>query len=505
MIQIPLMKELTALARLFDEAGVCLYAVGGMVRNPLLGYEQTDIDVASEMHPQDVLALCERSGIDCVPKALDFGTVEILLEHDGQRVGVEHTTFRGERYGAGGTHRPESVTLGASLAADAFRRDFSVNALYYDILGGTVSDPTGGMDDLEKHVLRATSKDPLTILRDDGLRVMRLVRFACELDFAIDPNTWQAAKACAKGLGDIAFERKRDELNKILLCDARYAHLDRPCHHAQPLREEELVANSVNISPVLRGLYLLLLLDAYTYLIPELNEGAGILQRKQYHAYPVLEHALHACACTPPELTLRLAGLLHDVGKPEALRRNTPEGMDWKTAGTGEKGHGKSTMLGHDAISAEMIPGILTRLRYPKTIIANVTELAANHMYDLTGMAKESTMRTRFAKLGSVLSEQLCAIREADVRGSGYEHDYVAARWRSILEKMRSEGAPFSEKELNCTGADIMRWLNIGPGEQVGEVKTKLLLHCARHPKDNTPARLSKVVQGLVHRPPEGN
>ncbi len=476
---IPLPMALKTLAALWSRQGAVLYGVGGIVRNGLLGLPPSDLDICSAMLPQGVLELCRAQGIPCIPKALQFGTVEIHY----QGLKLEHTTFRGqEEYEAGGSHRPRAVTLGAEMEQDAFRRDFTCNAMYIEILSGDILDPTMGKQDVSRRILRATTPDPHVILQDDGLRVLRLVRFACELGFAIEENTWAAAKDCVAGLGDIAWERKREELSKILLSDVRYPALHQG--HA----------------PVLYGLHLLHEIGALPYVLPELLEGEGVPQRPQYHRYEVMEHNFHACAAAPPQLTLRLAALLHDVGKPAALReKQLPMDAGGHACTPGELAlpRGVTPMLGHDSIGAQMALCMLERLRYPKKIAEEAADLIAHHMYDLNGKAKENTLRARFAGWGYEHSLALCALREADVRGSGYETQWVAKRWREVLENMQREGAPFSEGQLCCTGKDIMEWLNIPPGPAVGEIKRKLLLHCARYPKDNTPERLKKAAQGM--------
>lgn len=472
--------ELTQLARLFKEAGAVLYAVGGMPRNAQLGLPPSDMDVCSKMLPEDVLLLCKAHTYKCIPKALEFGTVEI---HAGG-YHFEHTTFRGDVYGEGGTHRPEAVRFSEDIEDDAFRRDFTCNALYADILSGEVTDPTGGVADIKNRLIRATSKDPAVILRDDGLRVLRLVRFACELGFTIEGATWKAACENVSGLADIAWERKRDELNKILLSDVRYPEL-----------------MEGQRSPVLRGLNLLYEMNALPYVIPELLEGDGVAQRPQYHAHDVLRHNFHTCAEAPPTLLMRLAGLLHDIGKPAALREKglPPDAGGHAVSPANLLPHGSTPMLGHDILGAPISRAIMERLRYPAALTDEVAFLVEQHMYDLNGRARETTLRTKFACIGYERAQRLCEIREADVRGSGLCPNFQASRWRAVLNKMCMEGAPFSEKELQCTGKDIMEWLNLPPGEKVGEIKRKLLLHCARHPGDNKPERLRRIALGMMH------
>ncbi len=452
-ISIP--NELTTLARLFADAGFPLYAVGGMVRNALLGLPVHDMDITSAMRMEDVRALCAAHGIGCTEKGAFFGTLDLAL--GAWR--FEYAAFRAERYGAGGAHRPEGVRFTQSLEEDAFRRDFTVNALYYDILSGQIVDPTGGLADLSARAIRATSPDPGVILSDDGLRILRMARFAAELGFSVEGRTLAAARANVAGVRDISAERLREELDKILLSDIRYG---------------------LGSGRVLAGLYLLREAGALEALLPEVAAGAGIAQRAEYHAHDVEEHMFRACACAKPTRTARLAALLHDVGKPVMVRE------------TGR-------MLGHDAAGAELAAGILRRLKYPNAVQEEVVALVRCHMYDLNGNAKETTLRRRFALWGAAFTLALADLREADVHGSGRIAGEVksAARWRAVLARMQQEGAPLSAEELRCTGSDIMAWLGIPASPRVGEIKRALLLHCACHPRDNVPERLKKIAKDI--------
>ena len=454
-MNITIPTELTSLARIFDGAGVTLYAVGGMVRNACLGLPVQNMDVASPMPVAEARALLEAHGVACREKGAFFGTLDIVM---GAYV-FEYASFRAEEYGAGGAHRPNAVRFGATLAEDAFRRDFTVNALYYDILQEECVDPTGGLADLEARVIRATSPDPAIILRDDGLRILRMARFAAELGFSVESGTLAAARENAVGIADISPERIREELDKILLADIRYGGKSQQ---------------------VLFGLHLLAESGALPVILPEVAAGAGIAQRPEYHAYDVQEHMLRACAAAKPERTARLAALLHDVGKPVMVEK------------TGR-------MLGHDAVGADISREILTRLKYPNAVREDVAALVRHHMYDLNGNAKETTLRRRFAGWGAEFTLALADLREADVHGSGRILGEVksAARWRALVARMREEGAPLSPAELNCTGADIMEWLGLSASPRIGAVKHRLLLHCACHPKDNCRARLKKIAKDI--------
>ena len=164
--------QLTALAEIFSENGVRLYAVGGMVRNCLLGYPVNDTDVCSALIIEDVEAMLTARGIECRKKGAAFGTLDIVMGG----MSFEYAAFRTERYDGTGSHRPSEVSFAATLEEDAFRRDFTVNAVYLDPLTKEVTDPTGGVKDIERRILRATSPDPALIMREHACRRIRKPR-----------------------------------------------------------------------------------------------------------------------------------------------------------------------------------------------------------------------------------------------------------------------------------------------------------------------------------------
>ncbi|OQA73209.1 MAG: Multifunctional CCA protein [Firmicutes bacterium ADurb.Bin248] len=459
MKSFPLSQNLMRLARAFREAGHTLYAVGGMVRNPLLGLPVSDADVCSAMRPDGVKALCEKEGFGCFPKGAAFGTLDLVAGCGAAREKFEYACFRSESYGRGGAHRPERIAYSDSLEQDAFRRDFTINAIYLDILESRVVDPTGGMADLQRKRVRATSPDPGLIMGDDALRILRMARFAAQLGFTIDPATMDAARAHARGLLDISPERIWEELTKLLLADARYG---------------------AGRESLLYGLEALQACGAYETMLPELAACAGVAQKAQYHAYDVLGHSLRATAVAPPALSIRLAMLLHDVGKPVSLAQS-------------------GSMHGHELSGAELADAALRRLRCPNALRREVMTLVRWHMYDLKGEARECKVRRRFVELGRDIAHKLCDVREADVHGSGLWEGPVptAERWRDILSQMEREGAPFTEGELACTGDDIAAWLSIRPGARIGEIKRALLMHCACKPGDNTGEKLRALARDM--------
>ena len=448
-------QSLQPLAEAFAKENTEVFVVGGLVRNALLNLPPSDIDVCSRLTPQEIVEVMPRYGIRVIEKAAEMGTVE--LHFDG--VIVEHTTFRREAYAQGGEHRPNMVAFGESLTDDAWRRDFSVNALYANLLTGEVSDPMGGIPDLEQRVIRTTSADPDDIMRSDALRVLRLVRFACELGFAIEENTWQAAKRNAPKLKDIAAERRRQEFVKILLTDARYPALGRD-----------------EMRSPLRGLRLLDELDVWDVLVPEFNLARGMAQRPDHHRYDVLEHSFRVCAAAPATEKLRLAGLLHDVGKPDCKRET-------------------GVQYAHDKYGERISKRVLGDLRFPTRTITEVSQLVEGHMYDIQHTAKTDTLRVKFATWGRERTMEQILLREADIRGCGYDVDYVAEDWRALYDTMLHDGTPFSERELAISGQQLMEASGLPEGKALGELKKQLFLHCVKHPQDNNLARLMQLAK----------
>ncbi len=445
-------RAIRKLAHLFNEEGYTLFAVGGSVRNGILGYPATDQDVASAMPPGDVMTLCRRHRLCCIPKGVKYGTVEIII--GGTH--LEHTTFRGEVYGTEGGHKPEFVEFTTDLIEDAFRRDLTVNALYRDILSGELIDPTGGLADMRNGLLRATCRPPELIMRDDAVRILRLARLASELGFNIDGATYMAAKKYIGGLVYITPERIQHEITKILLADVKYG-----------------------VGSVMTGLGLLESFGALDILMPELTLGRGIEQNPDYHAHDVLTHCLMTAACAKPDLELRLAALLHDVGKPIVYQE------------TGR-------FFGHDERGAQIAFNILKRLRYKNSVCNNVAELVFHHMFDLDGRTKESKLRIFTARRGFDMAMRLADLREADVHGSGIITGEVktAVRHRAIVEKMVEEGVPTCERQLACTGRDVRRWANVH-GDDISKVKHVLIDYVATHPKRNNKQDLKKYCEKL--------
>lgn len=426
------------------QAPVPLYLVGGGVRNALLGLPEGDYDLTGPLPPKEILHLSKRAGFPAVLRSSKMGTVEIRLCGNI----IEYTPFRIESYPPGGGHHPARVVFTQSMEQDALRRDFTVNALYADLATGRVLDPVNGLADLAGRRLSTCRPSAVETLRDDGLRLLRMARFAGELGFEIAPDLMQAAQRFAPQIHAISAPRIWAECSKIVLADVKY---QTPGGHARAMQ-------ALEVSGVLYQL------------IPELKEGKGVTQNQIYHAFDVLGHNLAAYSASLPEAALRWSALLHDVGKPRAKDE------------TGR-------MIGHDAIGAAMSAEILTRLGADNHTVRLVHDLIARHMFDLNGSAKLNTVRKHFAVWGFPFAEQLIALRRSDIAGSGrplVDMD-TAGKWEQILTQMRSQGCIDDIRQLRISGAEIMQACQLSPSPMVGRIKQALFEQCAMDPEKNDP------------------
>ena len=221
---------LLTIARVFALAGEPLYAVGGVVRNAVMDLPASDIDLCGPARPERITAICEGTPVRAVLRAAHFGTVELHVAQDGGRFMAEYTTFRVDSYRCG--HQPVAVRFADTIAVDALRRDFSVNALYRPLqpdpdAPAPLQDPTGGLRHLAQGVLHTVTADPDQVLKDDGLRILRAARFQAELGLTPTPALLASAARYAHLLDEIARARLRDEVTKLLLSDKRYPTLKR--------------------------------------------------------------------------------------------------------------------------------------------------------------------------------------------------------------------------------------------------------------------------------------
>lgn len=432
------------IARL-EQHGYEAYIVGGCVRDSLMGKRPSDWDICTSARAEEMMALFEDKRV--IPTGIQHGTLTILAE-DGA---YEVTTFRidGEYL----DHRhPKSVAFTRELAEDLSRRDFTINAMAWHPERGLI-DLFGGVEDLRDRLVRAVG-DPVQRFNEDGLRMLRMVRFATVLDFDYDPATYDAVRKQGHLLQYISKERIQVELNKILLA-------------AHPAR----------------GLEDLYTLGMYPYIIPMMCHTVGFAQRGSHHFLDVFEHSLLAVGVIAPELVLRLTMLLHDIGKPFVW--DSSESLSY------------DRFDDHAAVSAKLAGKILRDLKYDNATRKDVIELIAHHNDIL--LPDPVNVRRALARLGEVQTRRLVQVKVADL----IAHDLAGEREKilalfaeisDIIDEVVARGDCTSVKALAIGGQDMMA-LGLS-GRAIGQMLNAALELVLEKPEMNTRETLLNWVRG---------
>ncbi len=434
------------------KAGFEAYLVGGCVRDLMLHMKPKDWDITTNAKPEEIQGLFLKTVYEN-----KFGTVAVInqdkdIENDETLKVVEITPYRLESKYSDKRH-PDEVRFTGNLKDDLKRRDFTINAIAMDAVSHETVDLFEGQKDLKNKVIR-TVGNPEDRFSEDALRLLRAVRFAVELGFSVSHETEQAIKKQAKLLKDIAQERIKDELVKMLMTD-------KPSD----------------------GIKMLYELGLLKFIIPELERGIGVKQNKA-HMFNVWEHNLlsldHAASKNWP-LEIRIASLLHDVGKP-ASRRWSEEKKDW-------------TFYSHEIIGAKMTYNILSRLKFSKKDIELISKLVRYHLFfSDTDKITLSAVRRTVRNIGPENVWDLMKVRFSDRIGMGRpkETPYRLRKYESMIdEAMR---APLSVSMLKIDGNKIMKILKINPGPKIGQILHILLEEVLDEPEKNTEELLTKRV-----------
>lgn len=428
-----------------EQHGYEAYIVGGCVRDSLMGKRPSDWDICTSARAEEMMALFEDKRV--IPTGIQHGTLTILAE-DGA---YEVTTFRidGEYL----DHRhPKSVAFTRELAEDLSRRDFTINAMAWHPERGLI-DLFGGVEDLRDRLVRAVG-DPVQRFNEDGLRMLRMVRFATVLDFDYDPATYDAVRKQGHLLQYISKERIQVELNKILLA-------------AHPAR----------------GLEDLYTLGMYPYIIPLMCHTVGFAQRGGHHFLDVFEHSLLAVGVIAPELVLRLTMLLHDIGKPFVW--DSSESLSY------------DRFDDHAAVSAKLAGKILRDLKYDNATRKDVVELIAHHNDIL--LPDPVNVRRALARLGEVQTRRLVQVKVADL----IAHDLAGEREKilalfaeisDVIDEVVARGDCTSVKALAIGGQDMMA-LGLS-GRAIGQMLNAALELVLEKPEMNTRETLLNWVRG---------
>lgn len=453
-------KEVSHVTDALEKAGFEAYLVGGCVRDLLMDKEPKDWDLTTNAKPEQIIGLFEKTVYEntfgtvgvCVPRETQEGSVS--RETPEYKI-IELTPYRTEAKYSDFRH-PDEVKFSNKLEDDLKRRDFTVNALALNSKGQLV-DLFDGLKDIKDKMLKAVGS-PGDRFTEDALRMLRAVRFACQLGFSVSYETTESILKNADLIKKISEERIRDEFVKIIMSP-------NPAVGIMMLQKYNLLKN----------------------IIPELEEGIGCDQSGE-HVYDVWNHLLmamqHAADKNWP-LEIRLSALFHDIGKPKSRRID----------GRGTKK--KYTFYGHEVVSARMAKKIMERLKFSRNEIDTVEKLIYNHMFfSDTELITLSAVRRIINKVGKENIWSLMDVRECDRAGmKKKEAPYRLRKYFAMIEEALRD--PISVGQLKIDGGFIIKELDIKPGPRMGWILNALLEEVLDAPEKNTVEHLSELVKSL--------
>lgn len=441
-MKITLPEKVNRIIHTLQENGFEAYAVGGCVRDSILGRKPDDWDITTSATPLETKALFART----FDTGIEHGTITVLIDKDA----FEVTTYRVDGKYEDNRH-PSEVIFTRSLREDLLRRDFTINAMAYNDTEGLV-DIFGGMDDLREKTIRCVG-DAKARFGEDALRILRAVRFAAQLGFEIEEETRNGITELASTLANISAERIQVELVKML---------------TSPNPGMLKMAYELGITKVI---------------LPEFDAMMATTQENPHHKYSVGEHTLKAIEAIRADKVLRLAMLFHDIGKP-AMKKIDEKGI----------AHFKM----HDTQGAEMTKQILRRLKFDNDTMNKVVRLVQYHDYRMP--AEPKNVRRAMNKIGEDIFPYYLEVRMADTLA---QSEYlqkekiqnirdVRERYEEILERKEC----VSLKTLAVTGSDLIA-NGMKPGKEIGEVLNKLLEYVIEHPEANEKEMLLKMKEEL--------
>lgn len=437
-MQIQLPDKVHHIINTLEEAGYEAYAVGGCVRDSILGREPDDWDITTSAKPEEIKRLFPRT----VDTGIKHGTVTVLLGGEG----FEVTTYRIDGVYEDGRH-PSEVTFTASLKEDLRRRDFTINAMAYNARSGLV-DLYGGLADMENRVIRCVGNAGERF-DEDALRMLRAVRFSAQLAYRIEEATGEAVKALAPNLQKISAERIQVELVKLV---------------TSPNPDYLRTAYELGIT---------------AQILPEFDLCMETPQRHKHHCYGVGEHILHSMIGVGPDKVMRLGMLFHDIGKPQTLTID-PDGTT----------HNKR----HPYEGEKITRKVMRRLKFDNDTTDKVTKLVLYHDYDIA--PTEAGVRRAINRMGEDIFAMIFAVRRADIAAqSDYMREEKLAKV-AYIEKLYSEIMARKDavtlKDLAISGNDLIAE-GMPPGRQIGETLSALLERVLDDPSLNKREILLKV------------
>lgn len=427
-IQLP--EKVSSIIKALEEAGYEAYAVGGCVRDSVLGRNPQDWDITTSAKPQEVKRLFSHT----IDTGIQHGTVTVMLEREG----FEVTTYRidGEYEDA---RHPKEVTYTSNLLEDLKRRDFTINAMAYNESHGLV-DAFDGIGDLERKCIRCVG-NPKERFTEDALRMLRALRFGAQLGFSVEENTFQAIRELSPTIGKISAERIQTELVKLL---------------TSPNPQEMRKVYKSGIADVV---------------LPEFSRLMETTQENPHHCYTVGEHTLRVLENVPNDKVLRLAALFHDIAKPVCKT------VDEK---------GVAHFYGHPQEGAKMAHRIFRRLKFDVDTMNKVCGLVQWH--DDNPPLEPKNVRRVIHRIGEERYPDIFTLKRADILAqSDYRREekleYVDA-YEKLYRKIKEEQNCLSLKDLAVSGKDLIE-VGMKPGKEIGEVLKLLLEEVLEEPEKN--------------------
>lgn len=433
------------LIKMLERAGYTVYAVGGCVRDGMLGQAPKDYDLCTNAKPEEIAKVFD--GYELVKNGEKHGTVGVVVD----KTLYEITTYRTEGCYADSRH-PDWVEFVDDVCDDLARRDFTVNAMAFNPSVGYI-DPYGGQKDLFNRTLRAVG-NPQKRFREDALRILRGVRFACRFRLTPQKDTLQEMTALAPTMDRLAAERIYSELTEIL------------CH----IEDGDL----------------LLYKDILLQVLPELAPCVDFCQHSRHHRYDVLRHTEKVLCNLPADAALRWAALLHDVAKPQTFTRD-------------EKGEGH--FHGHAPESARIAEQVLLRLKAPAALREEVVTLITHHMDLLT--PEKSLLRRRLSKYGALMLRKMIDLQTADRIATGHKaekHLQDRHKLTGALEKLLKEEGRLEAKDLAIDGHDLIA-LGFEEGPEIGQAIDHLLQQVLDGQLPNDHEALKSAAKELLNNP----
>jgi tRNA nucleotidyltransferase (CCA-adding enzyme) len=436
-----------------ERAGHRAWVVGGCIRDVLRGETVSDWDLATSAEPREVMRVFRRT----VPTGIQHGTVTVLWK-DGA---YEVTTLRGEGAYSDG-RRPDEVRFVRSIEDDLARRDFTVNAIAYDPLSGEVVDPYGGLVDIDGRILRAVGEAERRF-SEDGLRILRAARFVATLEFELEPVTEAAIEGALPTFRKVSAERVQQEWMKAFKART-------------PSRAFEVMRRTGMLEVTM----------------PELLEQVGC-EQNHHHAYDVWKHTMECLDASPvAKPSIRLAALLHDVGKPRTRARSE------KT--------GEYTFYHHEQLGADMADRWLKAYRFGNDVRDEVVALVRHHLVCYSAEWTDAAVRRFVKRVEPSRVPALLSLARADVRAKGKPVDPELALLDELearVAKVAGENAALSTTDLAIDGGDVMRHLGIAPSRRIGVLLEALLERVLENPQENVAERLLLLLEQLHREIPE--